>query len=176
MAILDYSKLSQEQIDALPCVCCGNPLGTLPCSDSYWICPYCWWEEETVQFRLSWQWGGPNYFALWQSRRHYELAGISDGPFMSPDLIPDKPPEEHRYDWDLDPRFYSDYAVGSRLDPVPNTLNVLRCHGLFSARQIRQKLVKRREIFEPGATYRFPHIRILIIKFLERMLKDHSML
>ncbi len=86
------------------------------------------------------------------------------GPFWRPDLTPQHQPVDDRYDWDLDPEFYADCASQSWYDPIVNTLVVLRYFGLFSARQIRQKLVKRAEVFMPGASYSFPHTAVKINK------------
>lgn len=164
MTIPVWKELSDAEQLELPCVICGNPFG-FPAGGSYGICPYCWWEDCGSSFQVAWEGGGPNRFSLWQSRRHYEFAGVCDGPFYRPDLVPQLPPESNRYDWDLDPDFYSDCAMSfGGFDPVSDTLNALRCHGLFSARQVKQKLVKRREIFKPGETYQFPHSSVEINK------------
>ncbi len=163
MTVPVWKELSDAEQNELPCVVCGNPFG-IPAGGSYWICPYCWWEECDHSFRTAWIGGGPNRFSLWQSRRLYEFAGISCGPFLGTGLEPKHPPSVDRYDWDIDPKFYSDCAISSsNFDPVSDTLNVLRCYGLFSARQIKQKLVKRREIFKPGETYQFPHSSVQIV-------------
>lgn len=108
-----------------------------------------------MAFLYPWENIGPNRYSLWQSRRLFDTAGIVDGPFQRPDLAPRYGPKIDRYCWDSDTEGLSENAEWYEEDPVSTCLVALRCFGLFSARQVRQKLVKRGQVFRPGSQYRF---------------------
>lgn len=154
MAILDCSKLSQDELNALPCVCCGNPLGTPPSSDTYWICPVCDWEEESFQFKYPWSGGGPNGDSLWEARRNFRFTGSVYHAEKSRPFKPEEsmfswrdvlPSSDGQYCWVLDPEMYADYAGNhSESCPLRNARDVLRAFGAFSGRQVLQKILRAR--------------------------------
>lgn len=138
MAVLHTSKLGPEKLEAFPCVCCGISLGMPPCSDSFWICPICGWEEESFQFRLPWVPAGPNRHSLWHARRNAKTTGYASGfvpgSWTAADL-------SEAYPWDLDPNMYADYAASPSVScPIMAARDVLRAGGYFSLRQIQQKM------------------------------------
>jgi hypothetical protein len=171
MIVLDRSKLSEDELDALPCVCCGGQVGVPPGAGTYGICPYCSWEDCPVQYKYPWTPGGPNYYSLWQSRRNFKSSGSSDGypikrrwPASAPTSV---------YDWDIDPSFYADHAGGYKSEcPVIFARDVLRAAGFFSRRQIWQRAY-REQLEEPGylRKIKFGHQAISMDSGKEKILR-----
>ncbi len=165
MAILDCSKLSEEELAALPCACCGGPLGSVPGSGSDWICWYCIWQDDAVQFKYPWVYGGANRYSLWQSRRNYLFSAQCDGLDSVEQWKHSKPPPKTQYSWDLDPSFFADYAGGFQSDcPILFARDALRAAGLFSYRQMRQKFVAKGMGYPEKDEVEIGHARVVLSK------------
>lgn len=71
------------QASRFPCPCCRfltleeEPPGT------FLICPVCFWEDDTVQFRDQDCPGGANNVSLRQARQNFKEFGVSERRFQS---------------------------------------------------------------------------------------------
>jgi hypothetical protein len=61
-----------------PCPCCGYPTLPEPPPGTYFICPICNWEDDSVQHRDPSFAGGANTVSLHDARANFETLGVSD--------------------------------------------------------------------------------------------------
>jgi Cysteine-rich CPCC len=64
------------------CPCCEFLTLTEPPSGTYAICPVCWWEDDSVQFRDPDYTGGANRPSLREARATYRRIGVSESRLL----------------------------------------------------------------------------------------------
>ncbi len=95
-----------EPATVYPCACCGYLTRELPPgAGDYDICPVCYWEDCTIQFRDQTFAGGPNDASLAEARRNFEAFGVIEGTAREHVRHPAER-ECPRYDWNVDPNGY----------------------------------------------------------------------
>ena len=89
-----WSFRARETPDGLrfPCPCCGCFTLIEPPSDTYALCPVCWWEDDGVQFRDPRRPRGANAASLEEARANFRRIGASD-PRLLDFVRPPQPAE-----------------------------------------------------------------------------------
>lgn len=64
-----------------PCPCCDYLTLTQPPSGTFALCPVCWWEDDSVQFRNPDYSGGANSPSLREARETFRRLGVSEARF-----------------------------------------------------------------------------------------------
>lgn len=73
----------ENRFHKFKCPCCGY--FTLPeqPSNTFEICPVCFWEDDGLQYDNPDYTGGANKISLNEARRNYKELGVSDQKYMS---------------------------------------------------------------------------------------------
>ena len=64
------------------CPCCRNYTMDEEPTDTYEICPVCFWEDDPIQFKNHDYEGGANRITLNEARRNYKCFGAKDKRFL----------------------------------------------------------------------------------------------
>lgn len=67
-----------NRFDKCACACCGY----FTISDTYDICPVCYWEQDWYQETYELDWRGPNHVSLADAIKNFKTYGASEWEYI----------------------------------------------------------------------------------------------